>query len=220
MKTAGIASIPQRTDNLYLTVQSLLPQVDRLHVCLNGYDSIPKFLDTKGVSITLMDNELGDGGKFLGAIGYEGYYFGCDDDLVYPKGYIDYMIKKIDSYDGVVSLLGKLYERGDITSFRGGYKQVFRALGTVISDIFVDIVGSGACGFHTNKLKINPWLWERKNMSDIWLSKEAHEQGVPLVVVAHKNNYLKYTLGKSDWRIWAADYDDKYQTSVLNSFLR
>jgi len=220
IKRAGIASIPQRANNLYLTVQSLLPQVDELHVCLNDYDFTPDILRHPKVTVRHMDNQLGDGGKFLGAIGYEGYYFGCDDDLVYPKGYIDYLIGKIDKYNGLISLLGKVYGKREIESYRRGYTEVFRALGTIEHDVFVDIVGSGACGFHTRDLRVNPWLWKRKNIADLWLSKDAFDQNIPLIAVAHKNNYLKYTLGKDDWRIWANDHDDEYQTKVLNSFLK
>ena len=216
---AGIASIPEREEGLRIAVKSLVPQVDSLHVCLNNYDHIPVFLVHPKITVYEMDNELGDGGKFIGAIGYDGYYFGCDDDLKYPYDYCEYLISKIGQYNGVVSLLGKVYGNRPIESFRKGYTDCFRCLGSVHGDYFVDVVGSGACGFHTKDLKLNPYEWERINMADIWVSKAAFDQGVPLVAVRHPRLYVKYTLGKDDWRIWADDHDDEYQTKILNSFL-
>ena len=216
----GIASIPQRENNLRMTIESIFSQADSVVVALNNYDHIPSFLEHEKIIATIEDNSLGDGAKFMGAEDYDGYFFALDDDLVAPPNHIKYLKKKINQYKGLVSLLGKVYGSRPIASFRKGYTEVFRALGTVHTDVFVDIVGSGACGFHTRDFRPDISKWGRKNTADIWVSRDAFYQNVPLVAVAHDNNYFKYTLTRDGWRIWAHDHDDEYQTRILNSFLK
>ena len=41
---AGVATMPQRRDALEKAIASLRPQVDRIFVFLNDYESVPEFL--------------------------------------------------------------------------------------------------------------------------------------------------------------------------------
>lgn len=220
MIRVGIASIPQREGNLSQTIKAVISQTDSIVIGLNGYDKIPSFLKSRKIKAFLLDNSLGDGAKFLGLDGYNGYYFAIDDDLIPPRHHVNYLKSKINYYNGLVSILGKVYGNRPIRSFMGGHTEIFRALGTVKEDHHVDLVGSGACGFHTRYFRPDITKWERRNMADIWLSRDAFNQNVPLIVLAHKNSYFKYTLTKNAWRIWGNDRDNKYQTKILNSFLK
>lgn len=218
MVTAQVASLPERVDSLENMVASMLPQIDHLFVGLNNYTEVPSFLQGKEkISYMLLDNSLGDAAKFYGAEDLNGYVFTCDDDLIYPKDYVRYMISKVDKYKAVVSLLGKVYPR-PIMSFRKGYKKIYRCLGTVSEDHVVDIVGTGAMAYHTDHIDVNISDFKKPNMADIWLSKLAHEQGVPLMVVEHRAKYVSHKT--YEWRIWTKAGFDKYQTELLNEFLK
>lgn len=216
--TAQVASLPDRVKTLEDMVFSILPQVDHLFVGLNNYTEVPPFLlGNSKISYKLLDNSLGDAAKFLDVENLSGYVFTCDDDLVYPKDYVQYMKSKVDKYKGVVSLLGKVYPR-PVTSFRRGYSELYRCLGTVTGDHVVDVVGTGAMAFHTTHLKAHTKDFKVPNMADIWLSKIAHEQGVPLIAVEHRAKYVSHKT--YEWRIWTKDGHDSYQTELLNEFLK
>lgn len=218
MITAQIASLPARVETLQMTVNSLLPQVDDIFIALNGYKEVPEFLQNNPkIRYKLMDNSLGDAAKFYGVEKLDGYVLTCDDDLIYPEGYVGYMISGVKRHGGAVSLLGKRYGNRPVTSFRKGYTTIFRCLTRVINDSPVDVVGTGALAFHTDNIKISVEDFKRPNMADIWFSKAANEQGVPLIAITHPARYVNHKI--YPWRIWTNDGHDEYQTEILNSFL-
>ena len=218
MITAQIASIPDREDGLARTIHTLLPQVDKIFVALNGYEKVPVFLDHEKIEYAMLDNSLGDAAKFYDIEKREGYILTCDDDLFYPQGYARYMTNGVDRYNGIVSLLGKVYANRPIKSFRTGFSSIYRCLTSVKSDHEVDIVGTGAMAFNVDSIKLSVADFPRPNMADLWLSKAAHEQGVPLVALAHPSRWLDHK--KYPWRIWTHDGHDEYQTEIINSFLK
>jgi len=220
MITVQIASLPERAGTLKKTVKSLIDQVDMVFVALNNYDEIPPFLanNRKIISI-LMDNSLGDSAKFYDADQRKGYVLTCDDDIVYPEGYVSYMTRAADRYKGVVTLLGKRYDTRPIKSYRKGYTSIYRALSTVSVDAEVHVGGTGVMAYHTDSFKVDIDMFERKNMADLWIAKAAHEQGVKIMSIAHPRTYLshkRYPVG-----IWnTSGNQDAYQTEVINGFLK
>ena len=218
MITAHIASLPAREDGLERAVNSLLPQVDRMVVALNGYGHVPDFLSDPKIYHIILDNTLGDAAKFWRCSNVSGYVLACDDDLVYPEGYADYMIAGVKKHGGIVSLLGKQYATRPITSFRKGYTKIFRCLSRVMEDTEVDVVGTGVLVFHTDDFYVEMEHFPVPNMADIWVAKAAHQQGVKLTVLAHHARWVKHH--NYPWRIWSHDSDDEFQTEVMNSFLK
>ena len=66
MIIAHIATIPERVGSLELVVGSLLAQVDKLWVMLNGHTEVPSFLrQLRNVQYEILDNSLGDAAKWL-----------------------------------------------------------------------------------------------------------------------------------------------------------
>lgn len=217
MRTAQIASLPERESTLLHTVQSLLPQVDKIFVGLNNYKRIPRFLKHDKIEAKIFDNSMGDAVKFYDVEKRDGYILTCDDDLVYPENYADYMIEKVNKYKAVVSLLGKRYDRHPIVSFRTGYSELYRCLGTVLRDREVHVGGTGAMCFHTDHIKVKFSDFQKPNMADLWMAKIAREQNIPIWVVAHSRNFVGYH--HYDWRIWNHCIDPQYQTDLIKSIL-
>ena len=219
MITVQIATLPERESHLSLTVASLIGQVDSMFVALNGHKEVPSFLlDNPKISYLLMDNSLGDGAKFYNSDKLEGYILTCDDDLIYPQGYVGYMINGVKNHGGIVTILGKRYDERPIGSFGRGYTRLYSCLNEVRGDTEVHVAGTGVMAWHSDTIKIDPHSFSRKNMADVWVAKLAHEQGVKLTVLAHPRQYVVYN--RFPWRIWNNDRDDTYQTKVLNSFLK
>ena len=218
MITAHIASLPERVDTLKKTINSLLPQVDGIYVSLNNYEEVPLFLKKKRIISTLCDNSLGAEAKFLRVNDFYGYTLVCDDDLIYPDNYVEYMINKVEAHKGIVSLLGKVYSTRPTKSYRRGYTDIYRCLVRVEGDHEVDVCGTGAMAYHSRDIEINIKDFGMRNMADVWMAKIAHEQGVKMFAVEHDRDFVKHVLYPD--RIWVGTVDDTVQTMVLNSFLK
>ena len=217
MRIAVIATIPPRKEFLIQVVNSLLPQVDKIHISLNGYTEIPPELVLDKVECEILDNSLGDSAKFLHVSDYDDcYYYAIDDDLVYPTGYCDYLQEGVNKYNnGLVSLHGRKYlPRAHFKQWAGNY----RCLNNVSLDVHVNMVGSGVCCFNTNRLKLHISDFKTPNMADCYLSKTASLQGIPMMVLAHSVDYLRYLYPVGT--IWESTKDYSIQTAVLRSYIK
>lgn len=214
----GIASIPERRDNLRKVIRSLLPQVDKIFVGLNNYDKMPNFLHDKKIETFLLRNEYGDAAKFLHVEKCDGYYVSWDDDLVASSNSIKRLKEGVDKYNGVVSFHGRKYPvpAEDFKKWIGNY----RCLYDVNFDVDINLVGSGCCMFNTKSMKLKLSDFEKPNMADLYLSRVAYEQEVPMIVLSHKRGeiiYLKPTKGKT---IWQSTKDFTEHTEILKSYLK
>jgi hypothetical protein len=187
MITAQLASIPEREASLKLTVDSLRPQVDKLLVALNGYDCVPCFLNNG--EFVCLDNSKGDAAKFFDIEYLSGYIFTCDDDIIYPANYCEYMISKIKEYRSIVTLHGRVFPRPYI-----GYKvgESLHCLRSVVKDTLVDLGGTGVMAWHSDLLKVRYSDFPAPNMADVWMAKLAHEQDVSIVCAAHPERFIKF----------------------------
>jgi len=149
---------------------------------------------------------LGDAGKFLGAercakLFPDHYYFSCDDDLIYPLGYVARMIEWIEYLNkkAVVSLHG--------SSFSSPLMR--RVL----------FPGTGTLAYHSSLLRVNvAEHFLARNMADIWMGKLLQEQKAPAVVIPHAGTYLTYdnSLPLED-TIWGQEVKrDFLQTAIVN----
>jgi hypothetical protein len=217
LRIAGIATLKEREESFKRVIESLYPQVDHIYAILNYYDSIPSWLIQSNITPVLMNNEYKDSGKFLYANIPDVVYFGCDDDLLYPIGYCDYMEDGVRRYNGLVSLHGKKY-LPPVSHFKK-WAGSYRCLGTVSENIKVNVVGSGCCAFSTERLSVDISQFKIGGMADIWLSKLASEQGVPIMVLKHNIGYLQYT-NITTPTIWGTTKDYTEHTKILRSFIK
>jgi len=218
MTTVGIASIPSRKDMLEKVLDSLCHQVDYIYLVLNYGETEPPIYLRKydNLSWWLADNSRGDAEKFAMAEWTHGYYLTLDDDLVVPRGYVQKMTEGVERYNGLVSLHGRTYLK-PVTSFTR-WAGNYRCLGRVSDDVKVNLIGSGCCAFHTDRLDVTMSDFKLPNMADLWLSKMATEQGVPMVVLAHERDYLTY-LNPTE-TIWRNTKNFSVHTEILKSFIK
>ena len=218
MITIGIASVPARAHMLIKTIESLLPQCDRIFIALNSYSEIPNELINPKIHCDLLDNTLGDSAKILHARDHDCYFFSVDDDLVYPKNYCEYMISKIEQYGCIVTLHGRKFNNRPLKSCRRGFSLNYHCLHSYNYDAELDIGGSGVMAYHTSFFKPDVNEHKVKNMCDIWIAKQAHKRGVKIMGVAHIGTYLKYLNPQET--IWQTCKIDGYMTQIANSFLK
>lgn len=188
--TASLASIPSRQKMLQKVVESLLPQVDRLNVYLNGYKMKPLFLNHAKITTAMSrkHGDLGDAGKFFWSGEVEGYHFVCDDDIVYPADYVSRTIATIDdtgavvSYHGVKLLGGSYYEPGA--------REVHHFAKLLDSNSQVHIGGTGVMAYDTSRVKVSLKDFPTPNMADVYMGALCQRQGIPIVCPAHAAGWL------------------------------
>ena len=218
MISVGIASIPERSDSLRRTVESLSPQVDIIFIGLNNYEQVPLWFDQfDNLHYQFFDNSKGDAVKFYWVDKVSGYYLGCDDDLVYPNLYVDYMISKCNQYRCPVSLHGKTFSY-PVDSYHKGFVRNFHCRSEVVGDHHADVIGTGVCCFKVSQIVISIDDFPDANMADLWFALSAKRQGVDLIVAEHKANWILYM--EQPWTIWKNKPRDGKETSVINEILR
>ncbi len=74
-------------------------------------------------------------------------------------------------------------------------------------------------GFHTRDFHPTIGGFLTPNMADIWLAKQAHEAGVPIMGISHHKGWLKY-IPPEDTPIWNREHDVEFQTEVINEMLK
>lgn len=198
MSFAGLASVPERVDSLARTVESLLPQVDRVGVYLDGYPDVPACLDDKRIAAVRSQDDdrwrdRRDAGKFYWADEADGYYVSCDDDIVYPGDYVQTLVDAIERYgrEAVVGLHGREYGR-PAQAF-GGYFANYHCLRDVAGEHPVHLLGTGTLAYHTSTIRVSRDDFEQPNMADVWFAKLAQRQRVPLVVLPHRAGWIHHT---------------------------
>jgi len=200
-------------------VERVSGQVDKVVVALNGYPQVPEALTHySNVEYYILDNSLGDGAKILTIDRVEGYYVSWDDDLLMPSGCVDFMKSKVDQYNALISFHGKLYVP-PISHFKK-WSASYRVLGNITEDKIINVIGSGCAMWHTDRLKISIKNILRPNMADIWLSKSAVEQNVPMYAIKHNSDYITYIPPPIRDTIWDKTKDYTYHTNILNSFIK
>lgn len=145
MIRAHLATFPPRAGILMQAVQSILPQVDRLSICLNGYDRIPEQIgDLDKVQAMIPDTDLKDAGKFAFQVADDDFVFTIDDDIIYPPDHVERMLRPFDQIDPAGNVLGLF---GNVYGPKGPDKTVgwrtFPFTKRVAQTLKMDVLGTG-----------------------------------------------------------------------------
>ena len=227
MTTVHISTIPERQESMLKTIASLYWQTSDIYVMLNGHGYDPHIPDPAAQPETgeggkihkvYLNNKHGDAAKVLNLNERKGFVFLCDDDLIYPTGYTDYLISKYHQYGGIITLHGRIFRRPIVGSHRG-HAKIYSCLYDVKGDHKVDIGGTGVMLINTDEFTITTDECPRKNMLDIWVARKAKIKEIPITVIEHPKDYLQYLpQSKTIWNSHRVK-DELYQTEILRSFL-
>ena len=145
MIRAHLATFPPRAAILMQAVQSILPQVDRLCICLNEYDRIPEEIGDLGkVQAMIPDRDLKDAGKFAFPVADDDFVFTIDDDIVYPPDHVERLLRPFDEIDPIGNVLGLF---GNVFGPKGPEKtlgwRTFPFTKRVEQILKMDVLGTG-----------------------------------------------------------------------------
>ena len=224
---AQMATIPSRRSILMNAVNSILPQVDELHITLNGYSisEIPyELVASDKITYKITNNDIGDVYKFYDVDKRNGYVVICDDDFIYPPNFVEYMISKVEKYDrkAIIGLHGRKMPPRPITTYWA--VEPYKSLDDVIGDQKVDIIATCATVYHSSTLKISLDDFNGAKTcgffnADIWFSCIAQEQKVDMIVAEHSSDFLTYLSpdGGTVWDQYTIS-KDKEICDVYNSY--
>ena len=181
MILAALASLPGRP--LEQVLRALRPQVDALHVLLSPvYGVVPAYCDELCDVVLMPTIDPGSGGKFAWARTWQGLYFACDDDILYPPDYVARVTEQIGRWDGraAVSCWGRTYpaQPRDFWDWlgEGSYRPA------VPQGRWVNHLGTGALAFDT-ALNL-PDCWPTHNEEEIDFNVWAQHERLPLWLMA------------------------------------
>lgn len=219
---AGLASFGNRSEVLGKAVESLLHQVDRLGVYLNGYDRVPGFLDDPKIEVARSEDhgDKRDNGKFffLDTTPYR-YYAAADDDIAYPPDYIERMVGRLGDAgpNAAVAVHGAVYPTEILGLFKP--RHLFHFSDALQHVMPVHLVGTGTVVFDQDSWQLGRTEFGEPGMADVWFAAAAQRRGARLFVVNRSRDWLVDVSGSGPDRgprLFAeAALDDSYQVSVL-----
>lgn len=212
-----MATQPGRLQVLRRSVASLLPQVDKLFIYLNGFSRVPNFLKHEKITLaSSVDNgELGAAGKFFFTKEVEGVYLSVDDDFQYPRDYAEKLYLELQKRENaaIVGVHGYRLRQYDhepaIKLCNRARGATFPVRRTLHHDAPVHVAGTGVMAFDTRYWRPSQDDLKENNMCDLQIAIAAQKQQIPRVVIAHRGDWIKYLLhDRSQGTIWGAQWNE------------
>jgi GR25 family glycosyltransferase involved in LPS biosynthesis len=193
---AFLTAYSDRLQPLKHAVQSLLSQIDALHVFLDGFTAIPDFLDHDKIYLTRSQDfgNLGECGKYYWTDDLPGYHFICSDRLIYPADYVESMKSIIENHErkAVIGAGGYRFS-GPFISF-GKSAQHLPETGSIEEDVQVSVLNDNALAYHSSAFRNSRHFYYQSELSGLWFSMACIEQNVPLFCCSHPAGWLIDTL--------------------------
>jgi hypothetical protein len=192
---------------------------------LDGYAQPPPFLERfERISVFHAENHgnLHGSSRFLclQKITSPSVIISVDDDIAYPKDYVDRLVEALDKWEGraIVGVHGRIFlpphtsyaRNAECLHFAHRLKQPRQ----------VHELGCGTSAFVSSLLDVNPHDWASTSMDDLFMAIEAEKRGLPRIAISRRNNWLRpYSECQPD-SLWRKTLDnDAEQTQLMHSFL-
>jgi hypothetical protein len=191
MVECGIATLPERQENLKRTLDSIYDQFDLIHVVLNGYNEVPDFLIDSKIRFYLMSENGGAKMKYHKVEECRGFYFSCDDDLIYPENYVKVYMDKFEKYGRRVVLTAhggniKANSENRALEKRNRFDQWHP------KDRFIMMGGTGVMAFHQPTFNLTTEELEYNNMVDVSIFHKTQIQKFPVILIKKPENWITY----------------------------
>jgi len=209
MIIANLATYPPRRLNLEKVVAIISPQVDRLNIVLNQYDTVPvELVKYPNVVPIIPEHDLKDVGKFYPDVGDAKYVLLIDDDIIYPTDYVSASIRRFETLslqNCMAGYHGSLYVRPrlrrflrypgliftykkKVADFRSGKFYFSYELKTAT---VVDQIGSGTAILRGPDMPPFEYMRTSEKYVDVRLARWCFERGITPVCLPRLANWLK-----------------------------
>lgn len=205
---AVLATVKGRETALRSCLASLRPQVDELRVICHDMTEPPPAVLEFATDYVCTPDVSGSAAKLKYADTWKGLYLGCDDDLAYPADYVATMARWVKRWKGraLVTCHGRTLR----PKSKGFLDVSFaRAPQQANDGGWINYPGGCAMAFDT-RLSVPPFV-PGKNLEEAHLAVWAQRLGVPIFLVPHAANFLRYLLaGRDVPTIWAEEKGAKF----------
>jgi len=221
---AGMATMPSRGQTMATVLRSIVPQVDRLYLYLDGHSEVPAAAQGEPRIVSVLSRDrpgLHGNGKFL-PLSLESASFdfvGVDDDIAYPSDYVASLRagRRKQPKGAVVGYHGMIFAR-PMVGYRQGRK-VFHFKKGLDAPRVVDALGTGTVMFSTGHLRFDVDTWPYVNCADICLALEAAKAKVPLICLKRDAAFLRSLEGNQPDSCYSALKRDDSRHTLLAQHL-
>ena len=223
--TATVVSFPIREEQFKLVVKDILPQVDKLQVYLNNYDSIPSFLVNDKITVFLgvdAAGDIADNGKIYEIDKFYGFHFTIDDDIKYPSDYVSVLKESLElnCYKCIVGVHGSdiLYDQFE-HYYQEKSRRVYGYNKSLRENREVNILGTGTVAYHTSDFRPDFSEVNKVFMLDIFFAIQANRKKLPLICIKRNADWLTDYETEKESRIYQGfKTNDKDQTKLIIDF--
>ncbi len=223
-RVATIATMPTRLESFEQVVERILPQVDRLHVFLDRFETVPDFLLNNSKIVILRSQEAGDlhaSGRFLvlQALDTPSIVVVVDDDIRYPANYVARLVNQlaIRSGDAVVGVHGTQFTPPFLSYVADLHRSPFFFHHS--KSKVMDELGCGTCAFLSDVMNFDIRTWLYTDANDIQLALEAKRRRLPLVCIKRRSNWLRPIGEEQPDSIWVKTKADHSRQTALMRIL-
>jgi hypothetical protein len=186
-----MATIPGREEACLEALESLIDQVDEIHLALNQYKALPDWVPP-GVCAVLTAG--GDEEKFRScpALEPDVYFFSCDDDLVYPPDYVSRTLARSHrERREILTYHGRVLATPVTQYYLSGRK--YHWFHAVPEDASVHVGGTGVMAFLIRHFRPLPGMFpsEFPLMADVHVAVEAQRQRIPIRALQHPAAWIR-----------------------------
>ncbi len=191
---AGMATMPSRSDTAHQALRSILPQVDRLYLFMDGFEGSPTKTNSRIVALRSQDfGDLHADGKMLGLMHAPpgSVYFACDDDILYPSDYVATMCAHLERFGprAVVGAHANILP-ARVTSYLNN-RQCAPFWAELTTAREVDDLGTNSVAFAADQVRFDVRRWPSRNTVDLNFALECEQRGVRRVAVPRQRHWLR-----------------------------
>lgn len=193
MIIANMATYPGRKDIILDSVKRLLPQVDKLNLCLNEFTDIPLELkDLDKLNPFIPNKDYKDMGKFLHNYNDNDYVLLVDDDIIYPDDYVETLVSyynKFSDLNCIVGCHGIIYS--DIFDGNALSRKVFSFTKRLDRNRVVNQLGTGTVLLKGSQMPSIEYMLGSEKFVDVRFSKYLYEKKIHLICIERNDNWMK-----------------------------
>lgn len=189
--TVLIASVAEREEQLKIVIESIINQIDLIHLVLNWYEEVPNWLkDDPKICVHLNPTNKNAHDAIWNFVPKDGYVLIFDDDLFYPKDYVSKMINAIERHKrrAIITAYGSNIKRPVESYLKSRVTYGFSDF--LERDIFVDMIGCGVCAFHASTIQPTLQDFMIPYCRDIYFSLLAAKNKVKVVCLQRPQGWI------------------------------
>ena len=221
----SIATMPSRADTFSRMLHSVLSQVDRLYVFLDGFEEIPSVLrDLPKCHISMLPEQgnLHSSSRFLvpQLFGSDAIVALFDDDIFYPPDYVSRIRRAYAQYGGqcIIGFHATIFLPPHFSYARHRYNVHFSS--GLSNDMNVHELGAGTAAFISSTFSPNPANWRYRHMDDLYMAAEAVKKNLTLVALKREADWISPLAQDQDDSLWlATKRDDRAQSDFMRHLL-